>query len=361
MRSLSKKTILTLSVAFALTGCNEAETNLVDKSPRPVNVMEIGASNGFYQQYFAGRLESVDQANVSFRVPGTIEEIYVSPGDVVQKGQKLAQVDPHDYQVALMELQARLTEAESSHRLAESELRRVKQAIADNAIASVNLDRAKSGYERSQAAIDVVQQNIKKAEDAIRYTTLLAPFDGVVGEQNAEEFEQVLPGIAVFKVHKPSKLEAVVDVPESLIQQFDYGQAAKIFWHDKTEKLAAVAKEIGTVPHPIKQTYEVVFTLTEMDESALPGKAVVVEAEFANAKGIYCLPYSTVLKHDDKHSVYIVEDQKAVPKPVEVTNLLGNEICVSGPLNPGDIIITSGVGYLKANQEVGELIMASAK
>ncbi|MCC4820996.1 biotin/lipoyl-binding protein, partial [Vibrio lentus] len=90
-----------------------------------------------------------------FRVPGTIQKMMVSVGDSVKKGQPLAQLDPHDYQVALEELQARALEAKSAHKLAKSELVRVKQAIADNAIADVNLDRAISGYERSEAAVKV--------------------------------------------------------------------------------------------------------------------------------------------------------------------------------------------------------------
>ncbi|CDT23939.1 Putative efflux protein [Vibrio coralliirubri] len=355
MKSQSKNTLVALAIAGAITGCSQEEVKVVDKSPRPVNVIEIGVQDSTYQQYFAGRLESVDEANVAFRVPGTITDVYVAPGDMVRKGDKLATLDQHDYQVALLELQARLSEAESAHRLASSELRRVKQAIADNAIATVNLDRAKSGYERSKAAIEVVQQNIKKAEDAIRYTTLVAPFDGVVGQQNSEQFEQVLPGVPVFKIHKPSKLQAEIDVPESLIERFNYGQTATVLWHGSEGTLSAVATEIGTTPHPIKQTYTVVFELDENEASLLPGKAVVVEAQFENAANIHCLPYSTVFQHEGRDNVYVVEDSRAVAKPVKFELLLGNDICVSGAIKSGDNVISSGVGFIKPNQMVGDL------
>ncbi|CAH0529790.1 efflux RND transporter periplasmic adaptor subunit [Vibrio hippocampi] len=357
MKSQSKNTLVALAIAAAITGCSQEEVKVVDKSPRPVNVVELGAQDSTYQQFFAGRLESVDEANVAFRVPGTITEVYVAPGDMVRKGDKLAQLDQHDYQVALMELQARLSESESAHRLASSELRRVKQAIADNAIATVNLDRAKSGYERTKAAIEVVQQNIKKAEDAIRYTTLIAPFDGVIGEQNSEQFEQVLPGIPAFKIHKPSKLQAEIDVPESLIERFDYGQTAMVFWHSAEVSLSAVATEIGTVPHPIKQTYSVVFELDENEATLLPGKSVIVEAQFDTAADVHCLPYSTLFQYQGSDSVYVVQDSKAVATPVKVKHLLGNDVCVSGAIQSGDNVITAGVGFLKPNQMVGDLIV----
>ncbi len=357
MKSQSKSTLVALAIVGAIAGCSQEEPKTADKSPRPVNVIELGAQDSNYQQYFAGRLESVDEANVSFRVPGTILEIYVSPGDYVRKGDKLAQLDQHDYNVALMELQARLSEAESAHRLAESELRRVKQAIADNAIAKVNLDRARSGYERSKSAIEVVKQNIKKAEDAIRYTTLIAPFDGVIGQQNNEEFEQVIPGVPAFQIHKPNKLQATVDVPESLIDRFNYGQVATILWHGSSQSIEAMTTEIGTVPHPIKQTYSVVFELDETDESLLPGKAVIVEAQFKNSDQVYCLPYSSIFQYKGFDSVYVAEDSIAVAVPVDFEHLLGNDICVTGAMKSGDKVITSGVGYIKPGQPVGDLLV----
>ncbi|MCV5276044.1 hypothetical protein OFC49_35485, partial [Escherichia coli] len=75
-----------------------------------------------------------------------------------------------------------MLEAQSAHKLAKAELKRVKQATSDDAIASVNLDRAISSYERSLSAVKVVEKNIQRAKDALRYTTLRAPFTGIVAD-----------------------------------------------------------------------------------------------------------------------------------------------------------------------------------
>ncbi|MCV6037316.1 HlyD family secretion protein, partial [Escherichia coli] len=87
--------------------------------------------------------------------------MFVNKGSVVEKGQVIATLDKHDYQVSLEELQARMLEAQSAHKLAKAELKRVKQATSDDAIASVNLDRAISSYERSLSAVKVVEKNIQ--------------------------------------------------------------------------------------------------------------------------------------------------------------------------------------------------------
>lgn len=181
---------------------------------------------------------------------GTLVNLF--PNETFQKGQPIAQLDPHDYQFALEELQARALEAKSAHKLAKAELARVKQAIADNAIANVNLDRAISGYERSEAAVKVVEQNIRRAQDSVRYTRLLTPFDGVIASSNFDQYEQVLPGVAVFTIHKPEQLEVTIDVPENLIHQFEAEQQATISWYHAKKSITGHATEISTLPQPNK-------------------------------------------------------------------------------------------------------------
>ena len=134
-----KHTVIALSLT-ALFGCNDSEATIAQKQTRPIQVIQLEPLSHQVEKSFTGKLQSSETAGVAFRVPGTIQKMMVSVGDSVKKGQPLAQLDPHDYQVALEELQARALEAKSAHKLAKSELVRVKQAIADNAIADVNLD-----------------------------------------------------------------------------------------------------------------------------------------------------------------------------------------------------------------------------
>ncbi|GEA61918.1 efflux RND transporter periplasmic adaptor subunit [Vibrio comitans] len=357
---IAKVSTIALALASAF-GCSDTETGVADKSARPVNVIQLGNVNESHYQHFPGRLQSEYQANVSFRVAGMIEEVFVAPGDVVSKGQKLAKLDDHDYNVVLLELQARLSEAESAYALAASEYKRVKQATSENAIASVNLDRARSAFQRSKAAIEVVKQNIEKARDAIRYTTLLAPFDGVVGEQYSEQFEQILPGVPVFNVHKPSSLEAVVDVPETLITKIRSGLSAEISWHGSTDTYVATVSEIGTVPHPIKQTYTVSFTIDDKNLNELPGKAVAVSVDLLSSAGSYCVPYTALKGEKGQYSLMIIENGRAMQKPVEIDHLQTSTACVVGNLSDNEYLVTAGVSYLEDNDPVGEMIDVTTK
>ncbi|MGF1712679.1 efflux RND transporter periplasmic adaptor subunit [Vibrio kagoshimensis] len=355
---------------FSLVGCNNslepqtaADQTSTEKLNRLVHVVELKDSAHLSTKIFTGKLQSAETAGVAFRVPGTIQNILVKTGETVKKGQPIAQLDPHDYHVALEELQARALEAKSAHKLAKAELARVKQAIADDAIASVNLDRAISGYERSESAVKVVGQNIRRAKDMIRYTRLLAPFDGVIAASNFDQFEQVLPGIAVFTIHKPDELEVKIDVPENLIHQFKSGQSANISWYQSDTPLIGYAEEISSLPHPIKQTYSVTYRLNIQNDQGigisehglLPGKAVTLSTQLGEANSNHCLPYSSLVSKEGIDKVYVVKDAHASGVTVNVSSFSDQSVCVQGDLNLGDHVVISGAAYLYEGQELNSI------
>ena len=353
-----KYTVIALSLT-ALFGCNDSEATIAQKQTRPIQVIQLEPLSHQIEKSFTGKLQSSETAGVAFRVPGTIQNMMVSVGDSVKKGQPLAQLDPHDYQVALEELQARSLEAKSAHKLAKAELARVKQAIDDNAIADVNLDRAISGYERSEAAVKVVEQNIRRAKDSIRYTQLLAPFDGVVAASNFDQFEQVLPGISVFTIHNPDQLEVKIQVPENLIHEFQPNQTAGINWYGSEEKLIGYATEIATSPHPIKQTYAVTYHLESRDKSVLPGKAVTLTTQLGEPTNNFCLPYSAIVNPSGIEQVFTIQNEQAHGVTVDVVSMSQNTVCVESLLNDGDLVVVSGAQYVMEGQHFSDIQVKS--
>ncbi|MBE8576634.1 efflux RND transporter periplasmic adaptor subunit [Vibrio sp. OPT18] len=353
-----KYTVIALSLT-ALFGCNDSEATTAQKQTRPIQVIQLEPLSHQVEKSFTGKLQSSETAGVAFRVPGTIQNMMVSVGDSVKKGQPLAQLDPHDYQVALEELQARSLEAKSAHKLAKTELARVKQAIADNAIADVNLDRAISGYERSEAAVKVVEQNIRRAKDSIRYTQLLAPFDGVVAASNFDQFEQVLPGISVFTIHNPDQLEVKIQVPENLIHEFQPNQTAGINWYGSEEKLIGHASEIATSPHPIKQTYAVTYHVESADKSVLPGKAVTLTTQLGEPTYNFCLPYSAIVNQSGIEQVFTVKNEQAHGVTVDVVSMSQNTVCVESTLSDGDFVVVSGAQYVMEGQHFSDIQVKS--
>ncbi len=358
------KFLVTPLALVIITACSQAPAKLQveqAKIERPVQVMTLTGQQQSNAKVFSGVLEATQTASLSFKVPGTIEAILVKTGDLVEQGQVIARLDPHDYQVTVTELEARLAEAQAAHELAKVELKRVSQAIADDAISEVNLDRAQSGYKRSLAMVQVVTQNLQKANDALAYTALKAPFSGVIGMKSQQTFEQTSPGTGLFSLHQPNELKAVIDVPENLISQLSPAQHATITWHGHQHPVDAHLTEMNTLVDPIKQTYEVQFVLEENQQGALPGKSVQVTLDFDAIADTFCVPFAALKGAGNKQSVYLIREQKVEERLVEIEQMRINSVCVSGHLKAGEQLVTAGVSYLKPMQIVQNTIAKEVK
>ncbi|GEA50235.1 hemolysin D [Vibrio inusitatus NBRC 102082] len=351
------KTIIASAIALLLSACQQVESTpkLASEPQRSIQVVELKDPSFKSTKQFTGVVHSQEKAGVAFRVPGTIDELLVRKGDVVKKGETIARLDPHDYQVALEELEARMLEAKSAHKLAKAELARVKQAIKDDAIASVNLDRAISGYERSLSAVKVVQKNIQRAEDTLSYTELKAPFSGVIGNVNYEQHEQVLPGISVVSLQNNDELEVDIDVPENLLHEFKAEQQVNVTWYQAKQPLQATVSEIATKPHLIKQTYTVTMTLDNPSHDVFPGKSVTVLADLSLTDSSYCVPYSALLGNKHEMHVNVVEDGIIAPRSINLDSIDANTACINGDFSTGDHIVISGTHYLKEGDKADNI------
>ncbi|QUM80401.1 efflux RND transporter periplasmic adaptor subunit [Moritella sp. 5] len=357
---ISTLSLLATATAIILTGCQSEEVATEQKTLRPIQVFELAFPHRSHSEKFSGKVYSQNSADIAFRVPGYIDSVLVKPGDVVSKGQVLAELDTHDFLVSKKELEARLKEAESANILATLELKRIQKAVNYDAISSITLDRAKSGYERSLAAVEVVRQNLNKVDDSIGYTRLRAPFDGTVSKTKYEAFEQVQAGISVLTLHQPNKLEVRIDVPESLIHRFKPELTGEISWYGSAQSIAARVSDIETEPDLIRQTYSVNYTIEEQINKALfPGKHVMVKTNFVASAEEFCIPYSSVISQEGSSSVFVAKEQSennyVSKKQVLITRLEGGDVCVRGSLQAGDKVVVSGAHYLNDGLQVGEI------
>ncbi len=344
-----------LGILTVVVGCSaEKQAAVVNKQP-VVQVMELPAPVDHKLHKFNGVLQSDTQANLSFRVQGVLEQMVAKVGSKVKKGQVIARLDPHDFQVSVLELTAKLEEAKAAHRLAVIELDRVKVATSERAIASVQLDRAIAAQARSKAGVELVRQSLKKAQDALRYTELTAPYDGVVGQTFVEQHELVNAGMPIVTIHQPELLNAIIDVPESQIWNFKKGIEGQISWFNNTEKVSAVVTKISTVPSRFKRTYEVTFRLQHTPKQLVSGKAVSVDValNYDANKSVFCIPAQALVSNQSQLYVNKLQNNIYVQAvAVNAESQTEKSVCVSGGLAKGDQVIIAGSAFVEEGQKV---------
>ncbi|WP_394130228.1 efflux RND transporter periplasmic adaptor subunit [Shewanella maritima] len=354
---MPKKQITLVAVGLlSLTACNN-QTNVDIKPSQPIAVINIDHINQQQSLRFSGVIESQQQASLAFRVPGTLNEILFNQGEHVKAGQVIARLDPHDFQVRVNELEARLVEAKASYQQAQNELARTLSANKDKAIADVNVERAQTSVERAEAAVNIVSLNLQQAQDSLAYTELTAPFNGVIGKRNFDNFEQVSPGISFVIMHQPDSIQAVIDVSEAQLRDVYRGQQATISSSDTEQTVLGNITEITTIADPIKRTYSATITIKPPHTNFYPGKVVNARIQPAQQSAkTYCVPSTAIFSIDKQIHVSKVESAKVKVMPVSLVSAGMNSSCIQGEFTGEETIIIAGASFLTDGADATNIV-----
>jgi RND family efflux transporter MFP subunit len=170
------------------------------------------------------------QVNVGSTVSGIVSHLHVRVGDVVEKGQLLAELDSR-------ELTARRDAAEAAVKLAEAnlaygqiDLNRKMALNKERLIARSDFDLAQQSYEVAQQQRDEARANLEDASTQLGYARIYAPIGGVVSAVSTEEGETVAASFAsptFVTLLDLSRLEVWAYVDETDIGRIRVGQRAR--------------------------------------------------------------------------------------------------------------------------------------
>jgi RND family efflux transporter MFP subunit len=210
-----------------------------------------------------GQARSALEAALSFRVGGRMLERRVKTGDQIKANDVVATLDPAPYQAELDSANASLERARAAYRNAASQLDRDRQLFQKDIIAKARLETSETNAQQALADVRSLEATLERRKLDLEYTTLRAPFGGVVSAVFAEAFEEVKPQQPVMRVIDPEKIEMIVNVPESLISLVPYAVDIKVTF-DSFEgvEIPAEVSEIGKEPSETTRTYAVKLLLT---------------------------------------------------------------------------------------------------
>ncbi|WP_028110318.1 efflux RND transporter periplasmic adaptor subunit [Ferrimonas futtsuensis] len=357
-RPSSSVTAVTLCLGLLLQGCTPQAPIVADKTPRPVRAVVLSQPQSMELVSLPATLEPAEQAELAFRVAGPVQSVLVHQGQRVRKGEVLMHLDPHDFDVQVAEYQARLAEARAQARQAQQEHARVAAADNDDAIARVELDRANTAVERTAAAVTIVEQRLQMMQDALGYSVLTAPFDGVVSRVSIEAHEQAIPAMSVLTLHGEAGYQIRLDLPEQLAHRADIGMKAALRLNDHPEEFEAELAEISHSASLMSRTFQVTATLDRQPQGAWPEQTglMTLALPLERHPG-FLLPSSAVQSQEGAVYVCVIDNGRVVRTPVEVVGYQRDQLQVQGPLHQGDVVMISGAPYFDDGAQVGDVLL----
>ena len=341
--------------------------------------------------------------NLNFELSGKLKELYVSPGDVIKKGQMLARLENAEYQnklqtseinykkalysldqkiennkTSLISEKQKLNELLIKQREAELQVENMvdleeyyaKQEIEQ---AKVTLDSAKTAYEiqlesynnllSSTREIDLENLNVESArisldmaKNDLDNTILLSPLTATVLNIAYKPGETVSAGTSSGKatadtsnfmvVTDSDKVEVVVPVSEIDLAKVQIGQRAEVTFeaYDGQIFLGTVVS-VGALPR-VEQSglvsYDVRIALEQGNEIK-SGMTCFVSFIMRQTKNVLIIANKAVSMEDGKQVVRVKEQNGEISTRVIKTGLTdGKNVEVTEGLNMGDIVLVGG-------------------
>jgi RND family efflux transporter MFP subunit len=317
---------------------------------------EAADSNGLrYPVEAAARYSTA----MSFRVAGKLIERRVRLGDVVRKGQVVAQLDAIDAQRQAASAQASLDAAEHRLTYAKQQLDRDRAQSAQNLIPANQLEQTEDAYAAAVAAREQASAQNTVARNALAYNTLVADHDGYITSENADTGQVVTAGQAIYGLAWSGDVDVEMDTAAADLGRVTVGQAASVsFTALPGRRFDARVREMSPAADPQSRTYRVKLTLLAPGDAVrfgMTGDAVLAPAAGGNAgRTVFKVP-ATALFHQGKDpAVWVIRGTDSVLelRRVAVSSYGERAVTISDGLKNGEQIVLAGVHTVFAGEKV---------
>lgn len=315
----------------------------------------------------SGYLVARKQSVVSSKIQGRISKLLVEEGSVVNEGDVLATLDNEDALAAIVKAKADIDYAKADLAEAQRQQRLQQDLYRSKVVSQDALDAAQAKVNLAAAAIEQDQANLQVQEAYLDFTTVRAPFAGVVVKKMTEAGESVAPippGVsistssgAIVAIADMNTLEAEVDVNESNVGQLQPNQPAEISVQaipDHTYK--GVLRQVIPTADRTKATVTVKVSILDKDKYLRPEMSCNVtflqpqkktQSAGAIPARIITVPKDAVITRDGKQSVFAIEDKRARMMTITTGADLHGQIIVKQGLAGGETIVNNPPQKLK--------------
>lgn len=288
-----------------------------------------------------GRIVSREGGVVSARTPGPVEEMRVHVGDRVKKGDVLA--------VLVTDLlHAEVSNQRAELRLAKQKLERLEKLRTTSSAAF-----QRATYDDHVQELARAQAKLRIAELALKYSRIVAPFDGVVTKRHTDAGAYLPIGGQVVTLINDRNLELEVDVSADRLAGLTPG--AKVHFETASGRnYTGAVRAIVPEQNPMTRTLAVRIKpdFTDNDPRRAINQSITVEIPVGKARDVVSVHKDGIIANGDEYMAYVVVKGRATPRPVAIGESIGSRYVVERGLAPGDIVVIRGNERLRPGMPV---------
>ena len=294
------------------------------------------------------KLEAVKAATVSAQTSGRVLSLHYDVNDIVPHGAPLLEITSKEQGAALAAAEAELAKAIAQDTQAQLTRQRYAALFPQGAISQGNMDEAIAQAKSAEQAVSAANANIVRANESLTYTSVSAPFSGIVTHRYVEEGETISPGQALLSGFSLSQMRAVTQVPQRYIDALKQQPEFAITLNDgrsfQSEKLT-----IFSFADPQSHSYKVRILLPKGEANLMPGMWAKAKFKAGVTRSI-TLPKSALIERGELSAVYRQLGERFVLNQVRVGKTDSHNVEILSGLDEGDTVALDAYQVLLSQQ-----------
>ena len=305
-----------------------------------------------------GTVQPVVSATVRAQLSGTIFAIDVKEGQTVAKGQRLAQIDPRPYRIAIEQAQGNLARDNAQLTNARLDLGRYQRLLTENSIAQQQVDAQQATVRQLEGTITADRAALDNARLNLRYTDLVAPVAGRVGLRKADIGSYVSPsdtdGVFVVTVDHP--IDVSFAVPQAQIATLMHSHGAPVSALDQATSRPIASGALLAVDNeadPTTGTVTAKARFANAGGTLFPNQFVNVSVQTGTLTNAITVPVSALRHGDQGDFLFVLGKDKIVHlRTVRLGPTLGDRVAVLSGVRAGEMVVSTGADTLDDNMKV---------
>jgi membrane fusion protein (multidrug efflux system) len=207
-------------------------------------------------------------------------------------------------------------------------------------------------YEIALTTLNTTQSDIKEREARLAKHKLYAPFNGIIGLRQVSEGSYITPSDLVANIYNLNPIKIEFSVPGKYSPMVNIGDTINFTIEASKNEFLGIIYAVEPRIDPRTRTLQIRAICRNDEEMLIPGQFANIDYILDVLPGALMVPSESVIPELNSHKLYTYKNGFVSQETVNIGLRTENEVQITGGVNPGDTVITTGILQVRQGMPV---------